>query len=181
MNTLLFLSLLIAGAIALPLQSYTVTGSSFSWDYKKLVLDTPNSRYYEQSYYNVQGSWQKVEYLVYPTITYRQITQHNNYCQCSYEPVGYSALTATWDNLALQTDYGTYSKYVGMYREFPGCSSFGLGTYTWYVNDAGSYPLNITRPSNWGTIVELDTSSYSATPDTSVFTTSCCSNPIRIC
>lgn len=181
-HILSFVLLAILGSsFAFPIQSYTITGYSDDFDYKKLVLDTANSRYYEQSFYEVQGSYFKSEYFVYPSITYRQIII-NGVCNCKYQPVGYSNLVSLWNSLTLQQDFGTYSKYVGTYKEFPGCSSFQTATYTWYVNDSPSYPLNVSYPTSYGpsyTLIELQ---YSSTPDTSVFSPQCCTNPSsKIC
>lgn len=167
-------------ALALPLQSYTVTGSSYIYDMTKRVLDTANSRYFEEGVQISDNVW-RYQMIVLPTKTYIKNINENG-CTCRSQNFGYNDLVALWNNLNFVADYGTYSKYSGSIKDAPACSTGPTFAYTWMMNDSPSYPLNITYSSGSVQLSTHVTNSYSPFVDSGVFSVgSCCSTSTPIC
>lgn len=185
MNFLLAFCLLavLSCSLALPLQSYTITGGeSDTYDGSKWVLDTTNQRFFQEDYFYAQSNTWTSQLIVLPSITYRK-TIANGVCSCKKQTnFGYSNLISLWNALSLQSDNGIVSKYSGSFKDAPACSSYSAYPYTWFVNDADLAPINVTYPTSsgpWSTFVR---NSYSSVVDSSVFSLGCCSQAtLSIC
>lgn len=118
--------------------------------------------------------------VITSTGSYQQTIEDGFYCFCYSNSQGYSGLVSYWNNFALQSTTGSYSKYTATVPDYyPACTSATDYAVTIVLNNVHDYPINISYPySTWNPYVAFEETSYSGTVDTTAFTLTCCTTGV---